>query len=383
MARVFTGPLFPVWFYLGENLIDFDALPRAKSAGIRMPEASLLSSDLADKAVHAAVAAIEVYNKPDFHYREEAFSLLITNAWELLLKAKWLSDHDEEISSLYQLEKDPNDPSSLRPRPNRSGNPMTVGLPRLAGKLKDDKNSGLQKPCFDNIIAMVEIRDNAAHFLNKDLHFGRRIQEIGTASLRNFLSLGAEWFQLDLSRYNFFLMPLSFYHGFEAITAATVSDYSEQMKRLLTYLDEVQRAQPEPSVSSENQGQSFALRLETQLVAGKGSDDASAFLWTDNLSARSLSLKEEDLRRIFRWTYQTLTNNLKKRYAGFLVNERYRDIRRLLEDDTTLVWTRFLNPDNPRSSKQRFYHPKIVLEFDRHYQRRLKDSTTTATKTED
>ena len=45
-----------------------------------------LSAELASKAVQAAVAAIEIYNKPNFSYREEAFSLLMLNGWELLLK---------------------------------------------------------------------------------------------------------------------------------------------------------------------------------------------------------------------------------------------------------------------------------------------------------
>lgn len=49
----------------------------------------------------AAVAAIEVYNKPAFAYREEAFALLMTNAWELLLKAKWVMDHSDAEESLY------------------------------------------------------------------------------------------------------------------------------------------------------------------------------------------------------------------------------------------------------------------------------------------
>jgi hypothetical protein len=57
-----------------------------------------LSRDLAEKSIQAAVAAIEVYNKPNFSYREEAFSLLMVNAWELLLKAKWIMDHGERCS---------------------------------------------------------------------------------------------------------------------------------------------------------------------------------------------------------------------------------------------------------------------------------------------
>ena len=41
-----------------------------------------------EKSVGAALSAIEIYNKPDFKYREETFAILMINAWELLLKAR-------------------------------------------------------------------------------------------------------------------------------------------------------------------------------------------------------------------------------------------------------------------------------------------------------
>ena len=59
------------------------------------------SKQLLDKAIAATVAAIEIYNKPDFQYREETFSILAINGWELLLKAKWLDENDKKIQSLY------------------------------------------------------------------------------------------------------------------------------------------------------------------------------------------------------------------------------------------------------------------------------------------
>lgn len=328
-----------------------------------------LSRELAEKAVQAAIAAIEIYNKPDFRFREEAFSLLMTNSWELLLKAKWLSDHNEDISSIHEYDNDPADPSQKKVRLNRSGNPVTFGLTYLATKLLEDKNSGLQKACFDNLVALVEVRDTSAHFLNKDLFFGRRIQEIGTASLRNFLALVTEWFQLDLSRYNFFLMPLSFYHGFEAATPASTSRYSEQMQRLLDYLDTLENAQPKPT--PEYGPQNFSLRLETRLVRGKDAQ-SMAFRWTDDPSAPAVALREEDVLKAYPWTYRVLTDNLKKRYSNFSENGSYHDIRRPLERDRRLVLTRSLNPNSQTSSKQRFYSPNIVNEFDRHYQRRTK-----------
>jgi Protein of unknown function (DUF3644) len=174
-----------------------------------------LSADLGQKSIQAAITAIEIYNKPNFPFREEAFAMLMTNAWELLLKAKWVFDHGEAIESLYEIA------SAGTPKFNRSGNPLTHSVGYLATKFLEDQNSGLELGCHGNILALIEIRDNAAHFMNKDLYFGRRVLEIGTASLRNYLLLAQEWLQLDLSNYNFFLMPISFYHGFEAAVPAS------------------------------------------------------------------------------------------------------------------------------------------------------------------
>ena len=70
--------------------------------GFQCPLAPIFTN----KSVQAAVAAIEVYNKPNFSYREEAFALLMSNAWELLLKAKWLLDHGDSVDSLYELVDD-------------------------------------------------------------------------------------------------------------------------------------------------------------------------------------------------------------------------------------------------------------------------------------
>src|SRR5258708_6272382 len=123
-----------------------------------------ISRELAEKSVSASIAAIEIYNKPNFSYREESFSLLMINAWELLLKAKWLSDRADAVESLYEYDTDPGTGKKV-PRHNRSGNPITFGLGYLAAKLLEDKDSGLEKACHDNIMALVEIRDTACHFL--------------------------------------------------------------------------------------------------------------------------------------------------------------------------------------------------------------------------
>ena len=53
-----------------------------------------------DKSLGAMLAAIEIYNKPVFSYREESFAILATNAWELLLKARLLQLASNKLASI-------------------------------------------------------------------------------------------------------------------------------------------------------------------------------------------------------------------------------------------------------------------------------------------
>jgi hypothetical protein len=59
------------------------------------------TKQLLDQAMAAMLTPIEIYNKPQFSYRAQSFVILALNAWELLLKAKWLSDNRNRLPSLY------------------------------------------------------------------------------------------------------------------------------------------------------------------------------------------------------------------------------------------------------------------------------------------
>ena len=241
-------------------------------------------------------------------------------------------------------------------------------MPYLVARLVEDRDSGLERGCHDNILALVEVRDNAVHLLNKDLYLGRRVLEIGTASLRNYLSLSTEWFQLDLTAYNFFLMPLSFYHGFEAAEPVTRAAYSEQIKRLLDYLDVLEKT------DNETEGtQHVAMRIETKFVRAKDAS-AIAFRLTDNPNAPAIAVREEDFLKNYSFTYRKLTDALKRRYSDFVENIEYHKIRRQLEKEQKHSIQRTLDPSNPKSSRQRFFSPNIIHEFDKRYKIRAKPS---------
>ena len=62
------------------------------------------SRTLADKSIDAMLAAIEVYNKPTFAYREESFAILAINSWELLLKARLLKLANNRLAVILSYE---------------------------------------------------------------------------------------------------------------------------------------------------------------------------------------------------------------------------------------------------------------------------------------
>lgn len=331
-----------------------EGAPNTSSAG----DTTSLSTNLAHKSIQAALAAIEIYNKPCFSYREESFSILMANAWELLLKAKWVLDHDDKKASLHVLDK-----KTGTIKKNRSGNPLTLDVTNLSKKLLDSKNSGLAPGCYGNILALLEIRDDAVHFLHRDLHLNQRVLEVGTASLQNYAQLAQLWFNLDLSDCEVFLMPLSFRHGFETAQVIAGIHRSEQVRNLLEYISNLERDQPPDST------QRVVIYMETKLTREK-SGSAVEFNWTDDPKAPAMTVHEEDVLKTYPMTYKALTEKLRTRYSDFIANKMYHDIRKNYEDDKRYSTTRFLNPGNSRSSRQRFYSPNILMEFDKHYHRK-------------
>jgi hypothetical protein len=161
---------------------------------------------LLDRSIAAMVAAIDIYNKPDFRYRTESFTVLAINAWELMLKAKWLDDHNNQMSSLYVRYSKGQKRKFIKR--GRSGNPITHSLDYLAKKLLE--TGTLDQHAWKNLQILLEMRDTIVHFYHKSPRFAERLQEVGAACVKNFVTAVQDWFNYDLSKYNVYLMPLSF-----------------------------------------------------------------------------------------------------------------------------------------------------------------------------
>ena len=59
------------------------------------------------------------------------------------------------------------------------------------------------------------------------------------------------WFDFDLSRYNFFLMPISFFHSFE-IESFSINNKDIQVKNLLNYIHQKELLYHENDLNDHN-----------------------------------------------------------------------------------------------------------------------------------
>ena len=99
---------------------------------------------LINKSIEAFLLGLEIYNKPTIKYRIEGFSFFIVNAWELMLKAKFVNDG---ISIYY------------KDNPKR-----TVSLSDVVSKVYTDKHTRIRL----NLEQIIELRNISTHYITED-----------------------------------------------------------------------------------------------------------------------------------------------------------------------------------------------------------------------
>ena len=308
-------------------------------------------------------AAIEIYNKPGFPYRTESFSILAINAWELLLKSKWLHLNGHKLNSLYSYDSRKSlagDTSKRRYiRRRRSGTPITPGMIKLASKLLECKI--LDQEAHSNITIMLDFRDSAAHFYNQSTTFSNHIHELGAACVRNFVQAVNEWFDRSVSELGIHLMPLTLLDPDPHIGGLLLKP-DEQ--RFLALLDSFGTSTTDPE-----HPYALALQVDVKFTRSK-LRDAVVVRQGKDPSAVRIALTEEDIRERYPWDYATLTWKCRKRYSNFKENRQYHEVRRSFLSDERFAYERHLDPANPKSTSKVFFNPNIINEFDRHYSTR-------------
>ena len=310
------------------------------------------------------MASIELYNKPDFFYREECFSILAVNAWELLLKARILQLSSNSLNSIAEYEhpttKTGKKSKAKKKIKNRAGNVHTIGIFKAYDLLVTEYSESMSDSIRKNIEALVEIRDNSVHLINKGLDLERKILEIGTASVNNYIKISRQWFGSDLSKYNIFLMPIAFIREIPSAEGLVLNGEERNISDYFNALSKENR-------KDENSEFNTSLSIEIKLKRSK-EDSAIKFSLSNDPTAVPVKLEEADIREKYPWSYELLTSNLKQKLGSkFKTNEKYHKIRKELEKNEKYCLTRLLDPGNTKSSKKTFYNPNILKEIEKKY----------------
>ena len=320
---------------------------------------------LLEKSVQAVISAIEIYNKPDFKYREESFSILMVNAWETLLKSKIVLDNSNDLRSIRSIDygarkKDGQPFKNPQYKKNRSGNYLTIDIFNCIKLLS------LPERLSENIELIVEIRDNAIHFYNESKLFEKKVLEIGTATLKSYMQCANEWFEYDLSKYNFYLMPISFFHTYE-IESFSINNENAQHQNLLNYIARKENDFP----SNLRQDHNISLVLETKFVRSKSIESLKVKYDNDDPIAITVKVSaEEEFAGKYQWSFRDdLVPKLKTRYSNIKFGDSFRKLMHQIESNPKLCGIRYLDFKNKKGSKRKFYSPNVLKTFDKHYKK--------------
>ena len=312
---------------------------------------------LLDKSIASMLSAIEIYNKPNFGYREETFAILAVNAWELLLKAYILKINKYNLNSIYILEpvlkKNGEKSSRKKPVLNKVGNPKTIAISDALKRLSKQKL--ISTNLAESIDAIIELRDNAVHFVNEKM-LVKEIQELGFACIKNYISIIKKWeLDIDLSGYNFYLMPLAYIDAQVFADAIIPLESKKYIDFILSKLN-----------NKDNTDEEFdiAISIDVNFKKTNSFDGLGVNYDKDGLR---INLSEEDIRMRFPLTHGTIIKNAKLRYSNFKADAKFLNLLKIIKKNSKLHYLRKLDPDNVKEFGRPFYSSNIWQEFDKLY----------------
>lgn len=312
-------------------------------------------TSLLEKSKSAALSAIELYNKPNFSYREESFAILIINAWELLLKAKVLKENRNKLSSIYVPYHPKNKDGTVSKRTqyklNRAKNPLTKSIILLIESEIEDDN------LKSNLESLIEVRDNSIHLMNDSKSFEKSFLESALASLKNYSFAMSEWFGRSLEDVDLMLIPLAF-NAPKAFDIEALKKESGEHNKLLAYM------QKKKVSLKEDSDYAVSIVVDVKLEKNKIGDLSISY---DKNGAPIYFESEEEFRKKYPLSYKDVINNVKKRYSDFKINKDFHALMKDLKKDEKIHKERYLDPASQKGTSKSFYNPNIFKELDRHY----------------
>ena len=235
-------------------------------------------------------------------------------------------------------------------KPTKSGNFATIGVSLLVEQEIMDKNLKLQ------LETLIEIRDNAIHFMNSSKYFEKQLLEVAVATLKSYKTVVHEWFNESLDKYDLFLIPIAFNIPQTFNTENLLSE-TESHKKLLDFI--AKQRLKEDSTSEHD----IALVIDIKINRA----DKGLQVRFDKTGAPVFQDTEEVFKNKYPLDYKTLLHQLKVRYTDFVQNQKFHKLKKEICIHTGFSGERYLDYEKMSGMKKTYYSSNIFKEFDKHY----------------
>lgn len=316
-----------------------------------------LSLRIALKSLDASLSALEIYNKPIFNYREESFSILMVNAFELLFKAKIIKDNKEDLKSIYvyYYPKKKNGSVSKQKsiKRNRINQPFTKDINNCMSELFDLLSPNL----INNINLLIEIRDNSIHLLNNGF-IKNRLYEVTAGSIRNYIKLFNDWFpEIDTTKYNFFITPLNFDN---TLINFDVASLNTAQRSFLSYMD--------IASASSNENDHYELFVKVNVKFEKtNKNDAILIKYANEGKKLNVELTEDMFKEMYPFDFNQIIAKIKDKQPGIKIDPRFNKIKKEMQKNEHCCKARYLDFVNKKGTHKVYYNSNFVTEFLKRY----------------
>jgi hypothetical protein len=316
-----------------------------------------VTKSLLDAAVASYFAAIEIHNKPRIAYRYPSTTLLLMDAWELVLKA-YIYKHinKKQIWENKKIGK-------------------TITFSKAIVKVCADINGKSGTKSFEsiksNLFLLEDYRNQFAHFFEPELD--PIIFMLISKATINFCDFVAKWFQKDvLQDENLILLPIGFKLPFDPVEFLKKNIVSEVASQYV--------AQVLTQIKVLNDGDitdSIVVGFDISLASVKKVDNADLIAAIDsanpeatalvrevritsNPSAPEVRITEDDWKSKFPYTYSVLREKIKEAVPNACFGKEFNTLMSLVKQNKEQCHPRFLDPDKPKGTKKDFYSQTAV-----------------------
>lgn len=332
-----------------------------------MAKRKMVLNNLLKNSIAAYFAAIEIHNKPNFFYRYETTTLLLMNAWELVLKAfvkKYIKS-----KGIY------------------TKNGHTISIDKAIGYAEEYINSNEPKAfnaIKENLLLIEEYRNNIVHYYNEQLE--PYIFMLTAKAALNYVDFLKKYFSKDiLAEDGLFILPLGFKLPFkpEDFLSKKATNYVSSpesrafINSMIRIIDDLDNQGVEDTIVV-----GFDIYLENVkrmknrdlLIAITSKDDADArfskvsrYQFSNDPNAQKINLSDEEIIKVYPLTYKDVCERCRTEVEGFKQNNEFNSILSKLKGNSMFAHTRKLNPQSQKSAITTLYSESVIGEIKRMY----------------